>query len=113
MKVYEIQDLNYMVSLYCPGKCANCNIWRYDRKQITKDELNLDIFEKIFTSKYLKDTKYFDLTAGESQLSPKYIDVIKIIAKYKPNAFIHTNISGWYPKKHYKITSVGYHKNIN
>ena len=102
--MYEIQDLNYMVSLYCPGKCVNCNIWKYDRKQITKDELNLDIFEKIFTSKYLKDTKYFDLTAGESQLSPKYIDVIKIIAKYKPNAFIHTNISGWYPKEHYKIT---------
>ena len=43
MKVYEIQDLNYMVSLYCPGKCVNCNIWKYDRKQITKDELNLDV----------------------------------------------------------------------
>ena len=87
-----------------PGKCVNCNIWQYDKNKITKNELDIRIFEKIFSSKAICQTNYFDLTAGESQLSPKYIEVVKIIAKYKPNAFIHTNISGWYPKKHFKIT---------
>jgi len=102
--MYKIEDLNFMVSLFCPGECVNCNIWQYDKKEITKNELNIKIFENIFKSKYLKDTKYFDLTAGESQLSSKYIDAVKIIGKYKPDAFVHTNISGWYPDKHFEVT---------
>ena len=102
--MYKIEDINYMVSLYCPGKCVNCNIWQYEKKEVTKNELDINIFEKIFSSKALCHVSYFDLTAGESQLSAKYIDVVKIIAKYKPNAFIHTNISGWYPKRHYEVT---------
>lgn len=102
--MYKIEDINYMVSLYCPGKCVNCNIWQYEKKEITKNELDIKIFEKIFFSKAIQHTNYFDLTAGESQLSSKYIDAVRIIAKYKPNAFIHTNISGWYPKRHYEVT---------
>lgn len=102
--MYKLEDINFMVSLFCPGECVNCNIWQYEKNEIKKDELLPSTFEKIFSSKYLKDTNYFDLTAGESQLSEKYIETIKIIAKYKPDAFIHTNISGWYPKKHYEVT---------
>ena len=102
--MYKIEDITYMVSLYCPGECVNCNIWKYDKKEITRNELDLEVFSKIFKSKYLKDTKYFDLTAGESQLSKKYVSVVKIILENKPNAFIHTNISGWYPKKHLEVT---------
>lgn len=102
--MYKIEDVNYMVSLFCPGECTNCNIWQYDKEQITNDELNITLFESIFKSKYLKETNYFDLTAGESQLSSKYIDVVRIISENRPNAFIHTNISGWYPKKHYEVT---------
>lgn len=102
--MYKIEDINYMVSLFCPGECVNCNIWQYDKDEIRKDELDLTTFENIFKSKYLKDTNYFDLTAGESQLSPKYIDVVKTISINKPDAFIHTNISGWYPNKHFGVT---------
>jgi radical SAM protein with 4Fe4S-binding SPASM domain len=92
-----------MVSLFCPGECVNCNIWRYEKDKIKKDEIDIEVFEKIFKSKYLKDTNYFDLTAGESQLSSKYVDVVRLISQNKPNAFIHTNISGWYPQKHYEV----------
>lgn len=102
--MYKIEDLHYMISLYCPGECVNCSIWKEDKKTITKNEIDLTLFERVLQSKLLKDTNYFDLTAGESQLSPKYVDVIKTITKYKPNAFTHTNISGWYPKKHYEVT---------
>lgn len=101
--MYEIEDINYMVSLFCPGKCVNCNIWQYEKDEIIKDEIDIELFEKIFQSKYLKDTNYFDLTAGESQLSSKYIDAVRVIAHNKPDAFIHTNISGWYPKKHFEV----------
>jgi len=102
--MYNIEDLTFMVSLFCPGHCVNCNIWKYEKDDITKNELHLETFEKIFKSKYLSKTNYFDLTAGESQLSPKYANVVKIIAKAKADAFFHTNISGWYPKKHYEVT---------
>ncbi len=102
--MYKIDDIHYMVSLYCPGECLNCSIWKYDKKEITKNEIDLEIFEKILQSKVLTNTNYFNLTAGESQLSPKYVDVVKLITKYKKDAFIHTNISGWYPKKHFEVT---------
>lgn len=102
--MYDLEDVNYMVSLFCPGKCENCNIWKYDKNEIRKNELSLEIFEKVLNSKYLQKTSYFDLTAGESQLSPKYVEVVRLIAKKKKDAFIHTNISGWYPKKHFQVT---------
>ena len=101
--MYNLEDLTYMVSLYCPGECVNCNIWQYEKNEITKDELELSFFESMLQSTYAKNIKYFDLTAGESQLSTKYVKVVKLIGKYFPNAMIHTNISGWYPKKHLEI----------
>ncbi len=104
MNRYNIKDFQYQVSFYCPGECVNCSIWKYDKKEITKDEVDLDLFEQILQSEQLKDVEYIQLTAGEVQLSSKYIDVVRIIAKYKPNAFIHTNISGWYPQKHFDVT---------
>ena len=111
--MYKIEDVNYMVSLYCPGKCVNCNIWQ-SGKEVLKNEIDIELFEKALKSKVLKNANYFDLTGGESQLSPKYIEAIKIIAKYKKEAFIHTNISGWYPKIHYEKTkeALNYIKNL-
>lgn len=101
--MYKIEDMNFMVSLYCPGECVNCNIWQYEKGEITKDELNLETLETLLKSDALKGLKYIDLTAGESQLSSKYIDVVRLICKYFPEAIIHTNISGWYPQKHLKV----------
>jgi len=102
--VSKIEDLNYMVSLYCPGECLNCSIWESDKATITKYELNLTAFEKSLKSKALQNVSYFDLTAGESQLSSKYVAVVRLIAAHFPDAIIHTNISGWYPKKHLEVT---------
>lgn len=101
--MYEISDFQYMVSMYCPGKCANCGIWKYSKAEITKDEIELSLFEKVIQSETLKTANYIQLTGGEVQLSLKYIEAIKIISKYKKDAFIHTNISGWYPKTHYEV----------
>ena len=102
--MYNITDFQYMISLYCPGECVNCGIWKYDKKEITKDEIDLELFEKVLQAKALENVQYIQLTGGEVQLSPKYLEVIKLIAKYKKDIFIHTNISGWYPKIHYDIT---------
>lgn len=102
--MYAIEDVNFMVSLYCPGKCAHCNIWQQDKQVITENEFDIELFKKTLRSSALQNTNYFDLTAGESQLSSKYVDVVRSIATAKPEAFIHTNISGWYPKKHYDVT---------
>lgn len=104
MKIYEIEDLNIMISLFCPGKCVNCNIWTYPKEIITKNEIDTALINKALKSKSLKNTFYFDLTGGESQLSPKYLEVIKSIANNIKNPFVHTNISGWYPETHYRKT---------
>ncbi len=102
--IYQIEDINYMVSLFCPGKCRNCSIWKEPFESITQNEISPEIFEKILKSNSLANTNYFNLTAGESQISSKYPEIVRLITKYKPDAFIHTNISGWYPEKHFEVT---------
>ncbi|MEW6417029.1 MAG: radical SAM protein [Nitrospirota bacterium] len=100
-QIYHIEDVHYMVSLFCPGECINCNVWR---KTIDKtSEIDIGLFERILQCEALKGARHFELTAGESQLSPNYVDVVRLICEYKPEAFIHTNISGWYPEKHLEV----------
>ena len=103
--MYKIDDLIYPITRFCPGKCVNCNIYKQDPK--IEEEIGLDIFEKILKSNSLKDTFYFSLTGGESHLSPKFISVIELIARYKSGAFIHSNTSGWYTKKTIEIAKKG------
>ncbi|RXJ93849.1 hypothetical protein CRV00_09265 [Malaciobacter molluscorum] len=100
MQDYKIDDVCFSISRYCPGKCVNCNIWKEEVKK--EDEINLSIYETILQSDILKDTFYFSLTGGEAQLSKKYLEVIKLISKYKSKAIVQSNISGWYPSIHYK-----------
>ncbi len=102
-KIYNIEDINFMVTLFCPGRCKYCSIWKKSKEEITKGEIDIKYFEKILTSYALRNTNYFDLTGGEVHLSPKYTEVVKLIGKYKPEAFIHTNISGWYPEVHERV----------
>lgn len=99
-----IEDVNYMVSLYCPGSCVNCNLCRQDRAAVTKDEITAELFATALQGSTFDKTIYFDLTAGESQLSPKYVETVEIIARHKSDAVIHTNISGWYPAIHQSVT---------
>jgi radical SAM protein with 4Fe4S-binding SPASM domain len=70
-------------------------------------ELDLEIYENILKSKVLKRAFYFSLTGGESQLSNKFIPLLELIHKYKPHAIVQTNISGWYPERHFEIAKVG------
>lgn len=100
----RIDDVNFMVSLYCPGKCLHCGLWKEKKSEITQGEIDPQLIKTALGSAALKDAFYFDLTAGESQLSPNYPTIVRHIAAAKPGAFIHTNISGWYPKKHYEVT---------
>ena len=103
--MYKIDDIVYPISRFCPGKCLNCNIYKQNPK--IEDELSVKMFEKIIQSKVLKDTFYFSLTGGESQLSPKFIPILEIISKYKQNAYIHSNTSGWYIKKTIEVAKKG------
>ncbi len=103
--IYNIKDFQYMVSLYCPGECVNCGIWKLDKNELFKQEIDISLFEKVLQSKALENANYIQLTGGEVQLSSKYIEAVKLISKYKKDAFIHTNISGWYPKKHFEVVS--------
>lgn len=103
--MYQIDDLVYPISRFCPGKCLNCNIYKTDPR--IEDEVPLEIFENILKSKVLENTFYFSLTGGESQLSPKFIPVLELISKYKSNASIHSNTSGWYTKRTIEIANRG------
>lgn len=103
--MYKIDDLVFPISRFCPGKCLNCNIYKEDPR--FEDEVSLELFEKILKSKVLQDTFYYSLTGGESQLSPKFIPILELIAKYKPNASIHSNTSGWYLKRTLEIANRG------
>jgi radical SAM protein with 4Fe4S-binding SPASM domain len=101
---YHIDDVNFMVSLFCPGKCLHCGIWKEKKADITRNEMDPALISNALKSEALQHAFYFDLTAGESQLSPRYTDIVTRIAEAKPEAFIHTNISGWYPNVHFDVT---------
>ena len=103
--MYKIDDLVYPISRFCPGKCVNCNIYKEDAK--IQEETPVEMFEKIIQSDVLKDTFYFSLTGGESQLSPKFIPILETIYKYKPNANIHSNTSGWWTKRTIEVAKKG------
>ncbi len=101
---HPIEDLNFMVSLYCPGRCAHCGLWKEKRSEIIEGELDVEMTGRFLRSEALRQVGYFDLTAGESQLSPNYTKTVELIAASHPGSFIHTNISGWYPKTHLEVT---------
>ncbi|WOE70032.1 radical SAM protein [Hydrogenimonas thermophila] len=103
--MYKIDDLVYPISRFCPGKCLNCNIYQEDPH--IENETSIELFEKILQSKVLKDTFYFSLTGGESQLSNKFIPVLELIAKYKPKSYIHSNTSGWHTKRTIEVAQKG------
>ena len=101
MKKYKLDDVSFAISRFCPGKCLNCNIYleEYDRSL----ELDVSMYEQILQSEALKDTFYFSLTGGEAQLSKKYLEVVKLIAKYKYGSTVQSNISGWHTDVHYEV----------
>lgn len=101
---YRIDDVNFMVSLNCPGRCVYCNLGEVDEAEITRGEIEPELCERFLSSRILKDVDYFDLTGGESQLSSKYADVVRMIIESHPGAFVHTNISGWYTNRHVEVT---------
>jgi len=100
---YNLNDITFSISNFCPGQCLNCNIYKLEPK--INEELGLDIYEKIFQSKIIQDTFYFSLTGGEAQLSPKFIPILKLFSDYKKKDTyqIQTNISGWHTKKHVEV----------
>lgn len=101
---YRIDDVNYMVTLNCPGRCVYCRLWETEKSQVTAGELEPELCEKLLKSRLLDGVRYFDLTGGESQLSSMYGDVVRMIATTRPEAFVHTNISGWYTNRHVSVT---------
>jgi len=103
--MYEIEDLSIPISRFCPGKCLNCNLYLDDPK--ISEEIDLSFYEKILQAKSLKDTFYYSLTGGESQLSPKFIPILELIAKYHPESMIHSNVSGWHLKHHLEVATKG------
>jgi len=98
LRVRYIKDFQYMVSLYCPGRCVGCGIWKQGKSAL-EGEIPLEAFEKVLLSESMSKLSYIILTGGESIISEKFADVVKLIAKHHPNAVIHINTSGYFPEK--------------
>ncbi|MEN8216557.1 MAG: radical SAM protein [Pseudomonadota bacterium] len=97
---YQIEDLSYQVSDFCPGPCRYCSMWRLPKRQ--NEELSSDELDSIFSSKYL-DLKKVHITGGEPHLSETYLKAIDSIAKFHPDTVIDSPITGWFPERHEEV----------
>ncbi|MBF0520067.1 MAG: radical SAM protein [Nitrospirae bacterium] len=95
--IYNIDDISYTLTEFCPGHCRYCSIWKLPDKR--QDELKSQELDLLFSSKYLS-IKKIHLTGGEPHKSPTYIRAVDSIHKYLPETVIDTPISGWYPDLH-------------
>jgi radical SAM protein with 4Fe4S-binding SPASM domain len=98
--MYNIEDISYTVTEFCPGPCRYCSIWKLNDRR--GEELNENELVSIFTSKYL-NLKKVHITGGEPHLTDTYLKAVDVIAKYHPETVIDSPITGWFPEKHVEI----------
>ena len=100
MNIYNIEDISYTVTEFCPGPCRYCSIWRLpDRRD---KELNSEELDSIFSSKYL-NLKKVHITGGEPHLSETYLKAVDSLYKFHKDIVIDSPITGWYPDRHIEI----------
>jgi radical SAM protein with 4Fe4S-binding SPASM domain len=87
-----------MVSLYCPGRCAGCGIWKNGKKSL-EGEISIPDFERVLRSESMSQLSYIILTGGESIISDKFVGAVRLIADIHPSATVHINTSGYFPEK--------------
>lgn len=98
--MYNIEDISYTITEFCPGPCRYCSIWRLPKRM--DEEFTVKEMESIFTSKYL-NLKKVHITGGEPHLTDNYFRAIDVISKYYPDTVIDSPITGWFPDRHEEI----------
>ena len=98
---YNIEDISYTITEYCPGPCRYCSIWQLkDRRD---EELTSAELDSIFSSKHM-NLKKVHLTGGESHMTDTYFRVVDSLYKYHKDIVIDTPITGWFPERHVEIS---------
>lgn len=97
---YNIEDISYTVTEYCPGPCRYCSIWKKgDRRDHELTDKELD---SIFSSKYL-NLKKVHITGGEPHLSDTYIKAVDSIYRFHSDVIIDSPVTGWFPDRHVDV----------
>ncbi|PLX70667.1 MAG: hypothetical protein C0602_03920 [Denitrovibrio sp.] len=97
---YQLEDISYTITEYCPGPCRYCSIWKLpDRRP---EELTPAELDSVFSSKHL-DLKKVHLTGGEPHMSDTYFDVVDSLYKYHEGVVIDSPVTGWFPERHIEV----------
>lgn len=93
---FDIQDLLLNITNFCLGSCVYCNLhelngYRFD------DEISVKNIEDLLTDQYLDNLKNIHITGGEPILSPKLLEVCKLVKKYHPDIRANMPVSGFFP----------------
>ncbi|MFQ6087364.1 MAG: radical SAM/SPASM domain-containing protein [Candidatus Methanofastidiosia archaeon] len=95
--------LNMALTYRCNSKCQMCNIWKTYKKNSQKatQELRIQDYERFFNDnkKYLKDLLQIAITGGEPFLREDLVELVKIIHKLYPRAFIDLSTNGFLSKR--------------
>ena len=100
MSQYNIEDISYTVTEYCPGPCRYCSIWKQSDKR--SGELTQAELDSVFSSKHL-NLKKVHLTGGEPHMSDTYFRAVDSIYKYHSDVVIDSPITGWFPDRHVEV----------
>lgn len=92
-------DLNVTCNAYCPGchryKVVNGEMWLNPYLEFNTN-LSLDAIERVFKNSRLSSNVWVDMVGlvGEPIAHPKFLDIIDIIHKHRPNARINIHTNG-------------------
>ncbi|PLX66939.1 MAG: hypothetical protein C0603_09725 [Denitrovibrio sp.] len=107
-KPYQIEDISYTITEYCPGPCRYCSIYKLEDKR--EEELTSAELDSVFSSKHL-DLKKAHLTGGEPHMSDTYFRVVDSMYKYHEGVVIDSPITGWFPERHVEVAEYVLKKN--
>lgn len=93
----EIRDLLLSVTNFCLGSCVYCEL--KSLKKFSYDgEARVEHVERMLADPLLLDLKNIHITGGEPVLTPKTLEVFKIIREIHPDVRLNTPISGFFPR---------------
>ena len=94
----KIRDLSYNISNYCLGSCINCTLWQSKFWHLDNEMKLEQIHNNFISDSALDHLTTIHITGGAPMLSPKFLQVCKMIKEYHGDVPINSPISGLYPE---------------
>lgn len=93
----KIMGLRLTTTWRCNSKCTTCSIWQMNSDRNT--ELQVQNYDLLSRSKYLRDVEYITLSGGEPTLRDDLPEIVSVLHKNLPSATFGITVNGLNPDR--------------